>query len=332
MVTDVKQRGLCRPMAKSSQVVIRVDGVEQQASAPLIVSASRATDVPAFHGAWLMRRLEAGFVRRTNPFNGKPSYISLEQARLFVFWTKNPQPFLARLDELDRRGLGYYFQFTLNDFEAEGLEPGLPPLEARVATFVELARRIGPERVIWRFDPLILADALDVGRLLAKLAAVGDRLHAHTRRLVISFADIEGYAKVERNLRAQGVRSRPFAEPDMRLLAQGLAELNRRWGLALGTCAETVDLAAYGIGHNRCVDDRLIERVFSHDDRLMAFLRGPRGRLKDKGQRKACGCIVSKDIGAYDTCPHLCSYCYANGDPRTVARRAAGHDPDSPSL
>jgi len=328
--SGLSQVGLA--MVKFGRTTLWIEGESHEALAPLIVSASRATDLPAFYSEWLIRRIEAGYAVWRNPFSGREAYVSLGAAHLFVFWSKNPRPLMARLDELDRRGLGYYFQFTLNDYQAEGLEPGVPPLEERIATFIELARRVGPERVIWRFDPLILTDGLDEARLLEKLSSLGRRLKDHTRRLVISFADIDGYAKAERGLKSRGVVWRAFDEAAMCRLAQGLASLNREWGLELATCAETVDLSGFGIGHSRCIDDRLIRRLYPGDEGLMAFLDSHEGRLKDPGQRKACGCILSKDIGAYATCPHLCAYCYANADARTVMRRAAGHDPAAPSL
>ncbi len=314
-------------MAVWERVTIDVDGVACEAQAPVIISASRATDIPAFYTEWLLHRIGQGFVKWVNPFSSRPVHVSFEKARLFVFWTKNPRPLLAHLAFFDRRRLNYYFQFTLNDYEAEGLEPGVPPLAERIATFIELSERIGQEKVIWRCDPLLLTDRITVDTLLARIGKIGDRLQGHTSRLVFSFADIKGYDKVRRNLQQSGVHAREFGEADMRTLAAGLAELNKKWGFALGTCAERVDLAGCGIEHNRCVDDRLIARVFSHDRELMAFVRpgpvqgelfgdsgDPYSRLKDKGQRPACGCILSKDIGEYNTCPHLCAYCYANAN------------------
>ncbi len=308
-----------------------VDGACRELDAPVIISASRATDIPAFYGDWLLRRLEQGWVKWVNPFSGKPAYVSLARARLFVFWTKNPGPLMAHLDTLDRKGLNYYFQFTLNDYGADRLEPGVPPLDERIATFIALSGRIGPEKVIWRFDPLVLTDRLDETGLLEKIAAVGDRLHRHTRRLVISFADVQGYANVLRNVSQAGIRIREFDGASMERVARGIAELNRGWGLEIVTCAEGVDLSDCGIGHGRCVDDCLIDRLFGHDEALMDFLRRG-GREKDKGQRKACGCIRSKDIGAYNTCPHLCAYCYANAGHAAVARAFARHRPDGGAL
>lgn len=298
-------------MAFGEKVTITIDGAACEAVAPVVISASRATDIPAFHADWFMCSLEQGHVVWMNPFNGKSMPVSFARARCFVFWTKNPRPLMAHLSALDRRGFNYYFQFTLNDYEVERLEPGVPPLEERVATFHELADRLGPERVVWRFDPLILTDRITVDGLLKKVARVGERVHRHTRRLVVSFADIHSYPRVVRNLAHAGIHAREFTPEEMRQMADGLMALNREWNLELTTCAETADLLEFDIGHSRCVDGRLIARLFKHDTALMAFLNRY-GDRKDTGQRKACGCMPSKDIGAYGTCPHGCAYCYAS--------------------
>ena len=144
-------------MIKSDRVEqLRDDGSRIDAHAPVIVSASIVTDIPAYHGDWFIQRLRAGYAVRTNVFSHKKMAVSFKNARLVVFWTKNPQPIVSRLKEIDALGLGYYFHFTVNDYEHEGLEPGLPALADRIETFQEISRMIGREKVIWRFDPLIL--------------------------------------------------------------------------------------------------------------------------------------------------------------------------------
>ena len=310
------------------------DGTKVSAQMPVIVSASRSTDIPAFYADWFMERLKSGYVKWFNPFNGLPLYVGFRKTRLIVFWSKNPAPMLAHLDELDRIIPNYYFQFTLNDYDAERIEPRVPPVSARVETFRQLSDRLGRDRVVWRFDPLILTDKLRVKDLLEKVKRLGDQIAPFTSRLVFSFIDIAAYKKVAANMERGGVQAREFTPDEMEEMAAGIGSLVKEWGIAAGTCGELRDLDRYGIEHNRCVDDRLIMKCFHHDHALMEFIgaryvepdmfANPSGGWvldeyrKDAGQRKACGCIMSKDIGEYNTCPHLCHYCYANTNNATA--------------
>ena len=293
---------------------------------PVIVSASRETDLPRFYADWFLSRLEAGWCGWKNPFNGKLYKVSFEKTRMIVFWSKNPKPMLERIDRLETLGYkNFYFQFTLNDYDKERLEPNVPVVSDRLETFKALSDRIGKERVIWRFDPLVLTDTIDVRELLDRVKRIGDVLKDHTEKLVFSFVDIHSYKKVFANLKGTGCRE--FSESDRKEFADGLLELNKAWGFVLATCGE--DYSHDGIIHNKCVDDDLMVRLFHDDAKLMDFIGAEYDLIdgwtikksrKDKGQRKACGCIVSKDIGAYNTCPHLCKYCYANFSDDVVMR------------
>lgn len=295
---------------------------------PVVVSASRSTDIPAFYADWFLGRLKAGFSVWVNPFNQERYRVLFNDTRMIVFWSKNPKPMLERLDEVESLGFKqYYFQFTLNDYVTEGLEPNVPPVAERIDTFRHLARRIGKERVIWRFDPLLLSNYLTVDVLLEKIASIGHELQGATEKLVFSFADIQAYRKVAKNL--SGTNCREFSSKEKIEFAKGLRDVNLSLGLEMATCAEDIDLSEYGIKHNKCVDDDLMVRLFHDDKKLMDFIGAEYDLIdgwtikkskKDKGQRKACGCIVSKDIGAYNTCPHLCRYCYANFSDTMVMR------------
>jgi len=297
--------------------------------APIIISASRATDIPAFHADRFIKSLETGYTKWVNPFNQVPQYVSFENARVIVFWTKNPDPMIPLLKEVEKRGINYYFTYTLNDYVEEGLEPNLPALKKRIETFRKLSKMIGKERVIWRFDPLLLSDKLTVEKLLDKIKSVGEKIHNHTEKLVFSFVDISDYSAVKRNLASKNLGEFREFSPDEKIqVAKGIQALNKKWNLQLATCCEDVDLVPYGVEHNQCIDDELMIRLFRKDKILMDFLgvdtstrqislfdtpnKPKENKLKDKGQRKTCGCIVSKDIGQYNTCMHLCTYCYAN--------------------
>lgn len=286
------------------------NGTDVIAQAPLIISASRATDIPAFYADWFFRRLDNGYLRWRNPFSGQESYVSFKNSRFIVFWSKNPAPLLSHLSRLKERGIGCYIQYTLNDYEYEGLEPNVPTLTRRIDTFRRLVDALGLGTVVWRFDPLILTDRINIDTLLQKIASIADALVGHTEKLVFSFADIESYKKVSRNLRLKSINYHEWDEESMREFALRLSMLNRdNWNFRLATCAERIDLSEYGIEHNRCIDPELISRLAPDDAILQNFLYNTK---TDSGQRKACGCILSKDIGAYNTCPHGCLYCYAN--------------------
>ena len=296
---------------KHQAISIRNDnGKEVLAQTPLIVSASRATDIPAFYADWFFHRLDKGYVRWRNPFSGLDCYVSFDNTRFIVFWSKNPEPLLPYLSVLKERGIGCYIQYTLNDYESEGLESNIPPLTQRLETFRRLVDAFGTGTVVWRFDPLILTDKIDIDILLDKIAHIANALADYTEKLVFSFADIESYKKISRNLRLGGINYREWNEEFMHEFTSRLSTLNRdNWNFRIATCAESIDLSEYGIEHNRCIDPELISRIAPDDTVLQNFLYNAK---TDSGQRKACGCILSKDIGAYNTCPHGCLYCYAN--------------------
>ena len=345
------------------KIFITVDsGRQVEAIAPIIISASRSTDIPAFYAKWFFNRLAKGYCVWYNPFNRQQKiYVSFARCKVIVFWTKNPKPILPYLHELDERGIHYYFQVTLNDYVNEGFEPNVPGVEERIKTFRELSERIGHKRVIWRFDPLILAPTITLRMLLSRIWKIGNQLKGYTDKLVFSFVDVKTYRKVQNNLLKE---TSYFTKETMSLaeangaqrqeIVEGLAKLrdiwaSEGWNLQLATCAEEIELEKYGIEHNRCIDGELMERVFGEDKGLVYYLHtgklpepdlfggipdipANRKNLKDKGQRKACGCMVSKDIGMYDTCRHFCVYCYANTSRECVRKNAARHSDESESL
>lgn len=350
-------------MPTDKQTITTSTGERVEAAAPVILSASRSTDIPAFYAKWFFNRLAAGYCVWYNPFNQKPLYVSFKRVKAIVFWTKNPAPILPYLHLLDERGIHYYFQFTLNDYMAEGFEPGVPSVEKRVETFKELAAMIGKERVIWRFDPLIITPQTTPRDLLRKVWHVGNLLKGCTDKLVFSFVDVLAYRKVQANLVKEtsyfskdNVAAAEMGEAQRREIVEGLVKLreawhSQGWPVTLATCAEPFDLEQYGIEHNRCIDGELMKRLFADDEELVYYLntgklpeRDMFGQLvvpkklkdaqamKDKGQRKVCGCMVSKDIGMYNTCRHFCVYCYANTSRECVVKNAHRHTDDSESL
>ncbi len=249
----------------------RENGEWVDAQFPVIMSASRSTDIPAFYADWFFHRLKVGYSAWTNPFNGVKSYVAYADTRFIVFWSKNPNPLLQHLDYLKERNIGCYIQHTLNDYEKGGVECGVPPLDERIDTFKRLVDTLGQGRVIWRFDPLILTDRIGIDDLLRKVENIGDQLRSYTEELVFSFADIAKYKKVKANLERSHVNYSEWTHEQMVEFAKQLVELNKTkgWNYALATCGEA-DLD--GVKHNRCTDSALITRLAWNDKTLMDFM------------------------------------------------------------
>lgn len=284
---------------------------------PVIISASRATDIPAFHAKWFMQQLRQGFTIWENPYNKKKYTVSFEKTKFIVFWTKNFAPMLPYIKELDDLGLFYYIQYTLNDYETENWEPQVPQLIQRIQTFQALSEKIGKEKILWRFDPLLLTPITPLPILLQKVKNIGDILHPFTEKLIFSFADIAIYRKVQQRFNKHNIPWIEWNTATMQAFAASLAQLNTSWNLQLASCAEEIDLADFNISHNSCIDAQLIERISAKDNTIKEYFKTLQNQnfvkpLKDKGQRKLCRCAPSKDIGKYNTCGHHCIYCYAN--------------------
>ncbi len=284
----------------------------------MILSASRRTDIPAFYSDWFYQRMQERvfFVRNPmNPHQVSRLNISPEVVDCIVFWTKNPQPMLQRLDEISE--YDYYFQYTINDYGKE-TEPFLPPLSQRIESFKELSRRIGRERVIWRYDPILFSDRYTPERHLESFSRIAEELSGYTEKCVFSFVDIYP-TKNSRNLAQLKVKQ--LSQLALDEFAGGLAEIAGRTGLTLATCAEAIDLSKHGIQHNSCIDRALIERICGCELKVGA-----------DSQRANCGCVKCDDIGSYDTCTHGCVYCYANFRKEVVWDKAKKNNIFSPLL
>ncbi len=295
-----------------------------------IISASRRTDIPAFFADWFMNRIRAGYFHSVNPFNAKQvKVVSLapQDVDAIVFWTKNPKPLLPHLDELDKRGYRYYFQFTLNPY-GEIFEPHVPPLAERIAVFRELSRRIGPHRVIWRYDPIIVSDVTPIEYHREMIASTAAALQGHVKRMVFSFLDFYGKVagRINELEKARGIRVIDVTDEsrreEMLRFAAWIKQIGDHYGLEVLSCAEQFDFVRLGIDHGSCIDGRLIR-----------FLLGiGKDFPKDKNQRGACLCAESIDMGMYNTCSFQCTYCYANLNPKNIAANLAQCSVSSPSM
>lgn len=286
----------------------------------MILSVSRRTDIPACYPGWLMNRFREGFVLVRNPMNPRQVsriVLSPETVDCIAFWTKNPLPLLPYLPELEAMGYPYILQMTLTGYGPE-VETKLPPLQDRIKAMQTLTCRIGPERIIWRYDPILLSERYTPQWHADNFAHLSEALEGCTQRCIISFLDV--YPKIRARLRQCGLRDCTQAE--MRRIASDFSKAAAACGMTLQTCAEKVDLSEFGVVHGACIDGEIISRVVGY----------PLQTHRDANQRSACGCVASIDVGEYNTCANGCVYCYANHSGDAVSRHAAQHDPRSPLL
>ena len=285
----------------------------------MILSVSRRTDIPNYYSQWFYNRIKEGFVYVRNPMNThQVSRIEItpDVVDCIVFWTKNPEPMMERLEELS--AYHYYFQFTLTGYGRD-MEPGIPhKREKMIPVFQALSDRIGKEKVIWRYDPIIFSQRYTPAYHLKAFEQIAMALKGFTEKCVISLVD--EYAKNRKNMELLGTYE--MDRYQLSEFAKKISQIAKRNGMDTGSCAESIDLAECGIKHNCCIDKELIEKTIG-------------GRIKagkDRNQRAECGCMESVEIGAYHTCKNGCKYCYANSSAENVARNCSKYDPTSPIL
>ena len=285
----------------------------------MIISASRRTDIPSYYADWFYNRIKEGYVCVRNPMNvHQISRISLSPDVIdgIVFWTKNPRPMMNRLDLL--QNYMYYFQFTINSY-GQDIEASIPSKnDIIIPTFKELSDMIGSERVIWRYDPILLTEKYSIDYHIRYFEEIAKRLSGYTEKCIISFVDL--YRNTKNNTKDLGLL--PLETAAMYEIAHRMSEIALKYGIKMESCAEKINLEQFGIAHGHCIDCSLFERLL-----------GCRLDLdKDKNQREECGCMASIDIGMYNTCKNGCKYCYANYSANTVAKHYAEHNPTSPLI
>ncbi len=264
----------------------------------MIISVSRRTDIPAFYTDWFFERLSDGFVWVTNPMNHRQvKRVALDPNAVdcFVFWSKNPEPLRRRLAELS--DYPCCFQVTINAYGRD-LEQNVPARSEIVETFQRLSDQVGPEYVLWRYDPIGLSPRYSLDFHEENFGSIARELSQYTRQCTISFLDL--YRKNRKQLLLQNIAAPN--EQEIMELAGRLSAISRAQSLALKTCAEKIDLLKFGISPASCIDKQLVEKLTGQ--KLLA--------ARGKNQRPNCGCAASTDIGRYNTCRHGCLYCYAN--------------------
>ena len=282
----------------------------------MILSVSRRTDIPCYYSSWFLNRLKAGYADYRNPVNHRQLYrvpLTPDIVDCIVFWTKDPAPMLEILPFLDSVGYRYYFQFTVTPYGHE-IERNLRDKNAIINTFKALSKQIGAQRVLWRYDPVLIHENFTVNDHKKAFLQLCEHLCGYTRRVTVSFVDL--YPKLKSPLV-------PALNPEqMAELAEFIGYCAKDHDLKAYACCEEGDFSRFGIAPASCIDSRLIEEICGVSMDLKP----------DYNQRKGCGCCESVDIGAYNTCKNGCAYCYANYSASLVNKNFAAHDLESSLL
>lgn len=285
----------------------------------MILFASGRTDVIAFYTPWLMNRLRAGFVDVRNPYHSQQVTrykLTPDVVDALVFCTKNPAPVLPYLDELRSFGIGTYFFVTITPY-GKDIEPNVPEKQTVLRSFCALSERVGAEHICWRYDPIFVNADYPVSAHIRYFRQMAETLRSATSRCIISFIDL--YEKTKKNF--PGVQEVSLA--DQQFLAQALSRVAHDVGMSIETCAEKADLSAFGVEAGACLSRAAITTAAGY--KLVDAI--PKQTL-----RQHCACLPAHDIAAYNACPHLCAYCYANYDASLVQKNYARHDPHSSFL
>ena len=284
----------------------------------MIISASRRTDIPAYYTDWMINRINERYVYVRNPMNiHQVSKINLEPEVIdcIVFWSKNPKPMLDKLKHFNN--YAYYFQFTLNSYDND-IEIKLPSKKEIIETFKKLSDKIGPQKVIWRYDPVLLNNRYTIEYHIENFEKIASQLKSFTEKVTFSFIDF--YKKITENIKSNCITEISFEEK--RVIAKNFSKIANENNFLIDTCAEDIELSQFNIGHARCIDDRLIAKIIGNNISVE----------KDKNQRFECGCAGSIDIGEYNSCPNSCIYCYANYSQKAVDNSFNKHNKLTPLL
>jgi hypothetical protein len=277
----------------------------------MILSASRRTDIPAYYSEWLINRLQAGFVLTRNPMNYRQVskiILSTDVVDCIVFWTKDPQNMIDKLDLIDALGYKYYFQFTVTPYD-KSIEKGLRDKEEIIKTFCMLSHKIGKEKVLWRYDPIIMNDKFDFTFHKEQFARLCSKFSNYTNYCTISFVDM--YPKLKTSL------LREISQGEMTELYEMISTTAKDFGIVVKACCEKTFSLINGIEQGCCIDRRVIENICGYSLDIK----------RDRNQRDFCGCYESIDIGAYNTCKNYCVYCYANYSYTSVNNNCKMHNP-----
>ena len=283
----------------------------------MIINTGCRTDIPAFYSKWLINRIEEGYVLVRNPYN--PNQVtrynlSPDVVDCLAFCTKNPEPMLKYLDEIDK--YKQYWFVTITPY-GKDIEPNVPNKEKVIESFKKLSKHIGVDAIGWRYDPIFIGNNFDVNKHIYYFEKIAKELKNYTHNCTISFLDL--YEKVKRN----APEIKPPNHEEQIQIAKVFSKIGKENNMVIHSCCEKTYLSQYGLKCNGCMSKEIVEKAIGCN------LNPPNSR---KNLRESCNCLMGNDIGAYNTCGHLCKYCYANANKGFVIENMKKHNDNSPFL
>lgn len=283
----------------------------------MIINVGGRTDIVNYYSEWLFKRFEQGFVYSRNPFY--PNYVykytlNPDIVDCVIFCSKNYAPVLKDFHKISDK-YNVFCHYTITAY-GKDIEPNVPDIEESIRTLINLSQIVGKQRIAWRYDPILLTDFYTVKKHLETFEYMTEKLSTHVEFCIFSF--VEMYKKLEKNM----PEIIPFSDTDKKEILTGIGEISKKYNLRVQTCAGKEDYSSYGIMQSGCITSEILAKANNLSFKKVAH----------KGNRKNCKCMPSRDIGAYDTCPNGCKYCYANKNPDIAYKNMLLHNPTSPIL
>lgn len=282
----------------------------------MIINTGCRTDIPAYFSQWFFNRIKDGYVYVRNPYykNQVIKYkLTPDVVDCLAFCTKNPQPMLQRINELD--GFNQFWFVTITPYGNE-IEPNVPPKEKVIEDFQKLSTIVGAEKIGWRYDPIFIKGKYTIESHIETFEKTASNLSGYTHDCIISFIDL--YEKTKRNF----IGIKEVTKEERIIIAKEFVRIGKKYNIKIKTCVEGQELSKYGVDCSGCMTKPIIENAIGYK------LNVP----KKKSTRDGCDCLLGNDIGVYNTCGHGCVYCYANFNRKTVVDNMKLHNANSPFL
>lgn len=284
----------------------------------MFINVGGRTDITNYYSDWLMNRIREGYALSRNPFYPNKIYkykLTPDVVDCIIFCTKNPEPMLDKIDEIRSRGFHVFFYVTITSY-GKDMEPGVPDYRHMISVFQKLSDIVSKNNIGWRYDPVLITEKYTVEHHIKCFDEMAKKLAPCTNFCIFSFVEL--YKKLSYTF----PELRAVTPDEKKILLSAFGRISQKYNLRLQTCGDTMDYSEYGIARSGCITAPIMAKAIGQDLKSIAL----------SPSRRGCGCLPNNDIGAYDTCPNGCKYCYATKDAALAVKNYQRHNPASPPL